>query len=205
MLLVLLIASCGEDNTTTYEFENWQSKNETYWNSLYATAQQNISSGDKSWKILPVWSRDESPTLKSTDHIVVHVLEQGSGTQQPLYTDTVRVHYAGRLIPSPNFSNGYPFDKSFSDDSLDPTISVPYKNAVSSFVDGFATALLYMHVGDSWEVYVPYTLGYGTNANSSTNIPGYSTLIFNMTLAGIYHPGKVVPEWSAKPSFFSWE
>ena len=42
------------------------------------------------------------------------------------------------------------------------------------------TATMEMCVGDRWEVYVPYQLGYGVEGSGS--IPGYSTLIFDWYL-----------------------
>ena len=192
--------SCSEEDNTVDEWADWQKKNDSYWNSLYSETQQRISSGDNSWRVLTVWSKDEKYELKTTDRIIVHVLNEGKGTEQPLYTDTVRVHYVGWLIPSASYAGGYQFDKSYSDDSFDTETSIPAKGALSGFTDGFATALLNMHQGDHWRIYVPYTLGYGANVHGS--IPAYSTLIFEVTLASFWHPGTRVPEWSAKPAPF---
>jgi len=62
---------------------------------------------------------------------------------------------------------------------------------VSGVVDGFTTALQHMRKGDRWKVYIPYQLGYGESANSS--IPGYSTLVFDITLNNFWHVGETVP------------
>jgi FKBP-type peptidyl-prolyl cis-trans isomerase len=37
-----------------------------------------------------------------------------------------------------------------------------------------------MHRFDTWRIYIPYTLGYGSATSGS--IRGYSTLIFDVTL-----------------------
>ena len=58
------------------------------------------------------------------------------------------------------------------------------REAVSNVVDGFATALMHMHPGDHWMVYIPYQLGYGTTGNGS--IPAYSMLRFEIALDS-YH------------------
>ena len=54
-------------------------------------------------------------------------------------------------------------------------------------IAGWSTALMKgyggMKVGDQWELYIPYQLGYGKDGYS--DIPGYSTLIFNVNLVGI--------------------
>lgn len=49
-----------------------------------------------------------------------------------------------------------------------------------------------MKVGDQWELYIPYQLGYGKDGYS--DIPGYSTLIFNVNLVGIFPVAKVRKE-----------
>ena len=79
------------------------------------------------------------------------------------------------------------FDRSYSGEYNPQTIQ-PVKFAVNGVVDGFATALMHMSIGDRWEVYIPYQLGYGTQVQSSGSIPAYSTLIFDVGLAGFSHP-----------------
>ena len=195
------LAACSEDDNTEQEYANWQQKNDSYWNELYSTTQQRVAAGDNSWRILRTWSKNDGASLKSTDYIIAHVEQEGQGTLSPLYTDTVRVHYAGRLIPSPSYAEGYQFDQSFTG-TLDTRSAMPYKSAASSFVDGFATAVTNMHVGDRWTVYIPYALGYGATG-SGTSIPAYSVLIFDISLAAFYHPGATVPDWNAKQAF--WE
>ena len=56
----------------------------------------------------------------------------------------------------------------------------------NSLIDGFATALQQMRRGDRWMVYRPYQLGYG--ASGSGEIPGYSTLIFDLRLVDFWSP-----------------
>ena len=55
-----------------------------------------------------------------------------------------------------------------------------YINAV---IEGWQIALLRMHPGSRWIVYIPYTMGYGTR--TSGPIPAYSTLIFEVELLNI--------------------
>ena len=192
--LSLLSVSCSEsdDNTESSEFNNWKERNETYWNSLYQTAKTNA---DGRWKILPTWTKDATASLKNTEYVIAHVEEEGSGTQCPLYTDTVRIHYAGRLIPTASYASGYLFDQSFTG-TFNPKTAVPYQDRLSTFVDGFSTALLYMHEGDRWTVYIPSNLGYGSSERSS--VPAYSNLVFDLTLVSFHHPGQQVPVWKAK-------
>ena len=64
---------------------------------------------------------------------------------------------------------------------------------VSEVVQGFGTALMYMHIGDLWRVYVPANLGYGTTGQ--TYIPASSTLVYEIELKAYYRAGTTPPEW----------
>ena len=97
----------------------------------------------------------------------------------PIFTDTCRVAYRGYLIPSKSYPNGYIFDQSYLGD-FKWTTAAPYTAVCSSFVVGFTTALMKMHVGERWRVYIPYQLAYG--GNSSTSYPAYSNMIFDIAL-----------------------
>jgi FKBP-type peptidyl-prolyl cis-trans isomerase FklB len=91
------------------------------------------------------------------------------------------MHYRGQLIPLYNGAKVV-FDQSFRGDlDLDTAVPVPF--AVNGVVVGWTTALQEMHEGDRWEVYIPYKLGFGIYGDGA--IPGYSTLIFDMTLVEI--------------------
>jgi len=193
------LTSCSETDDDSTEFENWQERNEAYFDNIYATASSAIASGSSNWKLLRKWSLPaESSTYSAdkTDYIVVEVLENGTSTSgSPLYTDTVRVSYVGRLMPSDNYPDGYAFDKTYSG-NYNAATAIPSKLAVSATVDGFATALQHMVIGDRWRVYIPHQLGYGETG--STSIPAYSTLVFDMALQSYYHPGENVPDFKAK-------
>jgi FKBP-type peptidyl-prolyl cis-trans isomerase FklB len=196
----LLFVSCGEENDTVDEYANWETRNTQYWDSIYNVAQQRISAGDTSWRVYNSWSLQDSVVTSSTYRIVVHIEQKGTGSGCPLYTDSVRVHYYGRLIPSASYPEGYLFNSSYSSD-YNPQTSAPAQFLVSQLSDGFATALQHMHIGDRWEVYVPWPLGYGTDGSSS--IPGYSVLRFNIYLQSYYHAGEDLPDFKAK-SFSGW-
>ena len=92
-----VLTSCKEENDAVEEFPNWKDKNEKYFDNLYQQTKQKIASGDKSWKIITKWSLNEEIATKAVDHIVVHVLKEGTGSGCPLYTDSVRVNYSGRM------------------------------------------------------------------------------------------------------------
>ena len=192
-----LLSSCSESDNEEEEFPNWKKTNEQYFNNLYAMAKSSADMGDKSWKVIRQWSLEESTAKDPYDYIVVNVLENGTGSGCPLYTDSVKVHYEGRLLPSTSYPDGYVFDKSFTGE-FNPATALPANFAVSGMIDGFTTALQYMHIGDRWKVYIPYQLGYGSSASGS--IPAYSTLVFDVTLVSYYRAGVEVPDSKARPA-----
>ena len=204
MLSAGFFTSCTEKNNTVEEYANWQSKNETYWNKLYTTTQQKIKSGDTSWKIILNYTFQNQKqtsgsalTYSPENYIIAHVEQAGTGTTSPLYSDSVSMHYMGRLIPSTTYTAGLIFDKSWSSNTFNAATSRPNHSYIGlsydskgkpiSLVDGFTTALMSMHRGDHWIVYIPYQLGYGST--STGLVPAYSTLIFDLRMVDFSHPG----------------
>ena len=202
MMTFIGLSSCSENSNTVEEYPNWKATNESEFNSVYAEAVKYIASGNDSWKVIKKWSYQDSIHNNPEDYIVAQVITKGNGTTSPIYTDSVRVHYEGRLLPSTSYPEGYVFDKSWSTDEYNPSTNVPTKLAVSNVVDGFSTALQNMHIGDRWKVYIPYQLGYGSSG--STGIPAYSTLIFDITLVSYYHVNVKVPVFNAKSTDNTW-
>ncbi len=177
------LSSCSETSNEPEEYPDWRKTNDTYFENKYAEVKQYVSSGSTEWKIIRSWSLEENAATQSYDNILVNVLKTGTGSGCPIFTDSVKVHYTGRLIPSRSYPEGYQFDKSWTGDFVEG-VSHPAKFYVGGLVDGFSTALQYMHIGDKWRVYVPYQLGY----DSGTNVgPAYSTLIFDVELVAYYH------------------
>ncbi len=181
LLLLASFSSCSEESGTVEEYPNWIATNDAYFSKLVAEAQVKKAAGDTSWDVIPTFTKPSNYSYSFSDYIVVEKLENGSGTTSPILSDSVYVHYVGKLIPSADKYkvNGYQFDASYAG-TFDPAIASPVKLAVGGTVVGFATALMNMHDGDHWKVYVPYQLGYGTAAHSS--IPAGSTLIFDLRL-----------------------
>lgn len=191
--------SCAESDNSVEEYVDWQQRNADYFTQMYNTAQQAISAGSSQWKLIPTFSKQTGGNLSATDHIVVEVLHEGSGSGCPIYTDTTRVHYSCSILPTTSHPEGHMVDKSFTGSTLNLATDVPLKSALNTTVDGWTTAVMKMHIGDRWRVYVPYNLGYGvtnrTNDSKDITVPAYSTLIFDLTLAAYYHPGAPVPDW----------
>jgi len=183
--------SCSEDDATTNEFENWEQRNDAF----FATLEDSLAHSAGTWMKYKCFSKNPAvENGNSKDYIYVKVIPTGyetTDTESPLFNDSVRVSYQGRLIPSDVEKNpqGNIFDGTvYGKYDVRTNATACFK--VSGLVKGFTTALLHMHRGDTWRVYIPYTLGYGTSNQSS--IPAYSTLIFDITLYEIAEEGKAL-------------
>ncbi|NOY37161.1 MAG: FKBP-type peptidyl-prolyl cis-trans isomerase [Chlorobi bacterium] len=98
------------------------------------------------------------------------ILETGHG-EQPDSNDLVYVHYRGQLV------NGTVFEENFG---KDPVIFAPNR-----VIPGWTEALLHMHAGDRWKIFIPYQLGYGTEFRPNSPIEPYSALIFEIELVKV--------------------
>ena len=205
-LSVFAFVACDENEATFDKYESWQQRNKVYFEQVADTARRAIAAakaeyGDQweqycDWRMYQAYTKPV--TTKLTDSICVKVLETGTGKGCPLYTDTVRVHYRGTLMPTKDIINGKDtvvqdvFDYSFVP-PLDLNLAFPKLFGVSGTIAGFGTALQYMHCGDRWMVYIPETLGYGSTAQNK--IPAYSTIMFDVTLVDYFYPGVGIPDW----------
>lgn len=183
-----LFTSCKEeDDTQKVEYPYWQSKNDSYFSNLVSEATAKINAGSTTWKLMPAFNKPtQEYVYQYYDYVVAEELTPNTyiGTgNTPYVTDSVEVHYIGRLLPSESYATGKIFDYSY-ELPYDAEASSPVRFAVGDMTKGFATAMLYMHRGDYWRIYVPYQLGYGSTDYS--NIPAYSTLIFDVTLVDFW-------------------
>lgn len=97
-------------------------------------------------------------------------LTAGDG-KSPEETDTVKVHYTGRLV------NGNVFDSSVQRGE-------PATFRVNQVIKGWQMALQEMKVGDKWMLYIPSSLGYGA-AGKQPRIAPNSVLTFEVELLEI--------------------
>lgn len=107
---------------------------------------------------------------KTASGLQYKVLHAADG-DRPIASDTVRVHYEGRLI------DGTVFDSSYQ---RGDAISFPLNGVIAGWTEG----LQLMAVGEKYELYIPYTLAYG-KAGHPPQIPGCATLIFQVELLAI--------------------
>lgn len=188
---ILSFTSCSETNEEVNEFENWEARNNEYFQNKYKEAKAYVDAGNPDWKIIKSITKNDSVSSNTHDYIIVEVLNHGTGTGCPLQSDSVMVHYEGRLIPSVSYPEGFIFDCSWQG-SYDLSSMIAARFAVAGVQPGFSTALQHMHIGDRWRVTMPQELVYGKEGTGTT-IPGYSTLIFDITLKAYARKGTPLP------------
>ena len=94
------------------------------------------------------------------------VLKEGKGAV-PAATAMVNINYEGKTI------DGKVFDKRDG-----------AKMNINGAIPGFTEALSHMPVGSKWEIYIPYSAGYGAQ-QAGPDIKPFSALIFTVELLGI--------------------
>ncbi|MCR5078275.1 MAG: FKBP-type peptidyl-prolyl cis-trans isomerase [Prevotella sp.] len=102
--------------------------------------------------------------------ILYEIIAKGRGEGKVDARSIVSCNYRGSLI------SGKVFDDSWQR-------GYPEAFRVNELITGLQTALHAMHKGDHWHVYIPYKEGYGTKRDG--DIPGFSTLIFEIELLDI--------------------
>ena len=102
--------------------------------------------------------------------ILMRQLEAGTGESRPQLNSVVFVNYTGRLI------DGTVFDTTDGQD-------LPAYFRVREVIVGWQAALLKMHAGDKYEVFIPAKYGYGSM--KLDGIPAWSTLCFEIELLKI--------------------
>lgn len=104
------------------------------------------------------------------------IIKLGTG-EKPKATDTIKAHYAGRLINGKeDFDNSY---------KRGEPITIP----VGGVIQGWVQALQLMPVGSKWKLYIPSDLGYGDRGAGGA-IPGGATLVFDIELLEIVNRPK---------------
>lgn len=76
LLSLLTAASCSEEDNTEYEFANWQTVNDDYFNRLSDSVKALLSADPSrtDWKRIRTWSKAQDGEGPNSDYIIVHVL-----------------------------------------------------------------------------------------------------------------------------------
>ncbi len=164
----ILFVSCDKEETID---DQWRNANEAQFAKITTNSE---------------YTRINSASTKG--YIMVKEIKSGNG-EIPTFTDKVRVLYTGWYKYDWSKPDTYENDQGqtiinkYIFDSTENRNNIPSTFTVSGLIDGYRTALQHMQVGDIWEVWIPWNLGY--EANGSTNIPGYTTLVFEIELVSI--------------------
>ncbi len=111
-----------------------------------------------------------TPAPPAPEDATERTLRKLQSTPQP--RSVVTVHYEGKLIDGKQF------------DSSRRGSGAPAVFRVNELITGWQVALVNMHIGEKWEIYVPAEAGYGERG-AGRDIPGHSTLIFQLELIDI--------------------
>lgn len=116
--------------------------------------------------------RSEEGVQELSNGVLYKVLESGDARSRVKVKSEsiVTCRYKGSLV------DGHVFDDTFEQD-------YPETFRVYELINGFQIALLNMHVGDHWVVYIPSEQGYGSR--NVADIPGNSTLVFEIKLIAV--------------------
>ena len=99
------------------------------------------------------------------------ILKEGTGAS-PKKTNTVEVHYTGKLMDGTVFDSSYPRGS---------TISFPLNQVIAGWTEG----LQLMKVGSKALLVIPSKLAYGQNPPPGSGIKAGDTLIFEVELISI--------------------
>ena len=183
------ISSCSKDTQVADPYSDWAVRNDAYIDSIAAVCA-NPPAGESWQKVLNYKLQSASDeglgyqnyTPGKNDYVYMKLFPQDNIEPlgiSPLSTDTVSVHYRGKLI------NGTVFDQSFSG-NWNADVSEPRKFCtVGNSITGWSTALQ-MKEGQHVELYIPAALGYKSVARDE--IPAYSALVFDVRLEKVIHP-----------------
>lgn len=111
------------------------------------------------------------PEVKTTPSGLQYEVIEATLGQKPKATDTVRVHYEGKLVDGTVFDSSYQRGESIS-------------FGLNQVIKGWTEGLQLMSIGSKYRLYIPYQLGYGAQG-AGGSIPPYAALIFTVELLGI--------------------
>ena len=139
-------------------------------------AEENAKAGEKY-----LTENKAKDGVKTTDSGLQYKVDKAGEGAQPKASDTVKVHYTGKLI-----------DGTVFDSSVERGEPVTFK--VQEVIPGWIEGLQLMKTGGKYTFYIPSKLGYGEFGAGPT-IPPNSVLVFDVELL------EILPEEAAdKPA-----
>lgn len=190
VLLALAFTACSETEEVG-RYDNWQARSEAFIDSI-ANAHANIATRGDLDTIHMVAAGGAPLYFKKKTAVGENGIVEGA---KPFYSSTVSVYAKVTNILGDVLQGNF----TGADPSIDFTVieSCVVSNE-SNVSKGFAEALQRMQVGERWEIYVPWRYGFGssdyslyrlvetiTSSTPSTNVLGYSSLIYDVQLLSI--------------------
>lgn len=172
LFVAFSFASCNDDIND----EAWKDANEEAYNAIKADTAEYKD-------VRSFFHPEEDGT--GPFGIYFKELKKGDGTEHPLQTSTVKILYEGRYYDGAYFNIGT------KNNGIPVQITVNESYTVNYLMTrGLSFALQNMVVGDRWEIWVPYYLGFGAYdlTDSTTGlviIKAYSTLVYEIELVSI--------------------
>lgn len=191
LLLSALLVACSESSEVD-AYHDWQPRNEAFIDSIKALNPIAIQTGDiETVRTMPVGTLFAIPVASVTDDdspfVYCKKIEANPEGRRPVYTDRVNVFYYGTLITGGSFDSNFEgysaLDKTFSGDKEPTEFNSTTTYSVSGVISGWSEALQYMRTGERWMLYIPWRLAYNSTGNG--NVPGYSTLAFDLKLVSV--------------------
>lgn len=127
--------------------------------------------------------KDNKNVVELADGLRYEVVQPGTGAY-PKATDTVKVHYTGRLI------NGTVFDTSLQPRQPGAAVE-PVEFPLNSVIPGWTEGLQKINQGGKIRLYIPPHLAYGDAGQQG--IPPGATLIFDIELLEVKATAPAIP------------
>ena len=170
-VLILSFSACNKNNNDN---EEWRDANITAYEAVTKNSE---------YKALRT---ETGPT-----GVYYKIIKSGNGTEHPLQTSKVKILYKG------TYYNGAIFDLGSSGNDIPLELGLDGNVVINgvtypstTMARGLSFAIQNMVVGDKWEIWIPYYLGFGVvglveSYYYQTIIKGYTTLVYEIELVSI--------------------
>ncbi|AOE49007.1 FKBP-type peptidyl-prolyl cis-trans isomerase [Kangiella sediminilitoris] len=137
---------------------------------LAAEAKERAEENLKAGQAFQADYAEKDGVTKTESGLLYRAITEVEGGESPTAEDAVRVHYRGTFIDGEEFDSSYKRNQ-------------PIDFNLNGVIPGWTEGLQYMTVGDKYEFVIPADLAYGENDRG--NIPGNSTLVFEVELLAV--------------------